>query len=205
MTRLLQDWVTEQAQTRPESLAVVSGATRMNYAELDALSTQLARTLKDAGCQQGDRVALLLPNSPMAIAGLLGIYKADGIYVPLDPWSPVSRLKKILASCENQWLLAASAVTSVVEELYQDECWRRQLRIGWLDHERPAGGAFGVEFTLDDIVSCPAAPIAARNGSNDPAHILFTSGSTGTPKGVVITHANVIHFIEWATTYFAMD
>ena len=50
-----------------------------------------------------------------------------------------------------------------------------------------------------------AAPLATRNGPHDPAHILFTSGSTGTPKGVVITHANVIPFIEWAVKYFGMD
>ena len=65
--------------------------------------------------------------------------------------------------------------------------------------------AFDVEFTLDDVADCPAAPVATRNGPDDPAHILFTSGSTGTPKGVVITHANVMPFIEWAVKYFGMD
>jgi amino acid adenylation domain-containing protein len=195
---------------------VVSDAARLTYAELDALSTQVARLLKEAGCQQGDRVALLMPKSPMAIVGLLGIYKADGIYVPLDPLSPVSRLKKILDSCENRWLLAAGPVTSVLEELLQKGRWRQQPRVGWLDRRAGAPGednssipashgGFDVEFTLDDVLGYSAAPVASRNGSYDPAHILFTSGSTGTPKGVVITHANVIHFIEWATRYFAMD
>jgi len=228
MPRLLQDWVTEQAEKRPSASAVVSGYARLTYAELDALSTQLARLLKEAGCRQGDRVALLMPKSPMAIVGLLGIYKADGIYVPLDPLSPVSRLKKILDSCENRWLLAAGPVTSVLEELLQEERWRQHLRVGWLD--RGAGGVpsaavalgapgapgvddsptpashggFHVDFSLDDVVGYSSAPIAFRNGSHDPAHILFTSGSTGTPKGVVITHSNVIHLIEWATRYFAM-
>ena len=56
-----------------------------------------------------------MPKSPMAIAGLLGIYKADCIYVPLDPSSPASRLKKILESCENRWLLAAGPVTPVLD------------------------------------------------------------------------------------------
>jgi amino acid adenylation domain-containing protein len=44
----------------------------------------------------------------------------------------------------------------------------------------------------------------SQSTPDDPAHILFTSGSTGTPKGVVITHANVVHFIDWAVRYFAM-
>jgi len=204
MPRLLQDWVTEQAEKRPEASAVVSEAGRLTYAELDALSTRVARVLKQGGCRQGDRVALLMPKSPLAIAGLLGIYKADCIYVPLDPASPASRLKKILDSCENRWVLAAGPVTPVLEELLQEERWRQRLSIGWLDTRRPAGG-FAVEFTLADVMLCSAAPLACRNGSQEPAHILFTSGSTGTPKGVVITHANVIRFVEWATRYFALD
>ena len=204
MTRLLQHWVTEQAQQRPASTALVSGATRMTYAELDTLSTQVARVLKESGCRQGDRVALLMSSSPMGIVGLMGIYKADCIYVPLDPSSPVSRLKKILESCDSQWLLAGGPVTSVLEELCQDERWR-QLRVGWLDRARPAADNCAVEFMLDDVAGYSAAPLPTRNTSDDPAHILFTSGSTGTPKGVVLTHANVIHFIEWATTYFGMD
>jgi amino acid adenylation domain-containing protein len=205
MTRLLQHWVTEQADARPASCAIVSGDTRLTYAELDTLSTQVARLLRDGGCQPGDRVALLMPTSPAAIVGLLGIYKAGGIYVPLDAASPVARLKKILESCGSQWLLATGAVTAVVRELLQDERWQRQVRIGWLESAKPVGDSFDVAFTLDDVVHTSTAPLAIRAQSHDPSHILFTSGSTGVPKGVVLTHANVIHFIDWATRYFGMN
>ena len=203
MPRLLQDWVTEQALARPESAAVVSRGARLTYAELDALSNQLARLLRDRGCRPGDRVPLLAPKSPMAIVALLGIYKADAIYVPMDPSSPSPRLKKILESCESRLLLAAGPAAPVLGELLQDERWRRALAVGWLDTGRPPG--VHVDFTLDDLAGCSAAPVAYRNTPGDPAHILFTSGSTGTPKGVVITHANVIHAVEWATRYFGID
>jgi amino acid adenylation domain-containing protein len=204
MPLLLQDWVTRQADRRPEATAVVSEAGRLTYADLEALSTRLARVLREAGCQQGDRVALLMPKSPLAIVGLLGIYKSDCIYVPLDPASPAGRLTKILDSCDNSWLLAAGPATPALDEILREDRWRQRLSIGWLDSQPPAG-SFDVAFTLRDVVGCPDAPLAYHRGSHDPAHILFTSGSTGTPKGVVITHANVIQFVQWATRYFGMD
>ena len=67
-----------------------------------------------------------------------------------------------------------------------------------------AGRNFEVRFSLGDLESYSGAPLDYQNRREDPAHILFTSGSTGTPKGVVITHSNVIHFIEWANRYFGI-
>ncbi len=205
MTRLLQDWVTEQAERRPDATAVVSGATRLTYAELDTRSTQLAGMLAESGCKRFDRVALLMPTSPAALIGLFGIYKAGCIYVPLDPASPSSRLRKILDSCESRLVLAGGPVTPALKELLQDEDRRSRLRLGWLDRAMPAGEDLVAEFTLDDVIAHPAAAPGIRNGSHDPSHILFTSGSTGMPKGVVLSHANVIHFIDWATSFFGMD
>jgi amino acid adenylation domain-containing protein len=63
-------------------------------------------------------------------------------------------------------------------------------------------GTPGEGFTWNDVQSLPASPVESVNNETDPAHILFTSGSTGTPKGVVITHSNVIHFVNWAVKYF---
>ena len=94
---------------------------------------------------------------------------------------------------------------SLLDEIFEDERFRESVSVGWLD-ARPVvrGKNFRVSLTLDDIRGYPPARPDYRNTAQDAAHILFTSGSTGTPKGVVITHSNVIHFVEWATRYFQM-
>ena len=92
MPESLADWVTLQAERRPDAVAVVGDGLALTYAELEVRSNRIARVLEEGGCARGDRVCLLMAKSTHAIAGLLGIYKAGGIYVPLDPSSPPARL-----------------------------------------------------------------------------------------------------------------
>ncbi len=192
----------QQAQRQPEALAVALGDERLTYGQLDALSNRLAWCLIHGGCQPGDRIALLMPKSPVAIAAIIGIYKAGCIYMPLDPAGPAQRLAVMIDSCEPRWILAAGSASDLLEELFQDGRIRRVPRVGWLESGRPQASHFGVEFSSDDLGAISDSPLDISTTRRDPAYILHTSGSTGVPKGVVITHANVIHFVEWAVRYF---
>ena len=205
MVTLLQEFVTRQAAAHPHRVAVVHNGTRLTYGELERRSNQLARQLQTLGCRRGDRVAVLMPKSPIAIISLLAIYKADGIYVPLDPACPAPRLGMILESCENTWLLAAGVDQSHLQLLGLEAGRRPGTRIAWLDPRPLQVDDVDIAFTLGDVERCSGEPLQYANGADDPAHILFTSGSTGAPKGVVITHANVIRFVDWAVRYFDMD
>jgi amino acid adenylation domain-containing protein len=202
MDLLLQQLVTEQAERRLGRVAIVHKQERLTYGELEESSNRLARLLKDAGCRKGDRVCFLIPKTPVAIVAILGILKADCVYVPLDTSSPAPRLEKIIDACEPRFVLAGGTVNSVLDELMAQERRRAAVRIGWMGEGKVEGNNFKTVFSREDLPGYPGAPLEYRNTINDAAHILFTSGSTGAPKGVVITHANVTHFINWAVKYF---
>ncbi len=202
MVSLLQQWLTKQAAQRPEAVALVLKQERVTYGELEADSNRLARLLQAAGCRRGDRVCFLMPKTPAALLSQLAILKADCTYVPLDAGSPAPRLAKIVEACEPRVILAAGPVVKLLDELLAEVQIDVKPQIGWLGDEAPANNQFVVSFARAAAQSYSDAGLSYQNSSADPAHILFTSGSTGVPKGVVITHANVIHYVEWAVSYF---
>ena len=131
MTRLLQGWITEHAERRPSSTALVMHDEHLSYEQIEARTNQLARMLKAIGCLRGDRVALLMGKSPTAIVAILGILKADCIYVPLDPASPVPRLAHMVASAEPRCILAAGPTAALLDALRAAQQSSRSIAIAW--------------------------------------------------------------------------
>jgi amino acid adenylation domain-containing protein len=203
MTDLLQHSVSIEAQRRPDAVALVMQGRMLTYGQLDEITNRLARLLKAAGCRKGDRVCFAIPKSPEAIIAILGILKADCIHVPIDTASPTPRVAKVVRSSEPRYILGAGTTLNLMEDLFSQEEFRDSIGVGWME-AAPDCRNFVPRFVGKDISSYSGEPLLYENGSHDPAHLLFTSGSTGEPKGVVITHANVMHFLQWATRYFGM-
>ncbi|OUS88237.1 non-ribosomal peptide synthetase [Rhodococcus sp. NCIMB 12038] len=86
----------DRAVERPDAVAVTFGDQSLTYAELEARSAGVAASLSEAGVAAGDVVAVVLPQSPDLIATIIGVVRAGGAYLPVDPQYPAERIQYLL-------------------------------------------------------------------------------------------------------------
>ena len=173
----VHDLIQAQANATPDAIAVVAGALRLSYFQLDARANELALRLQSHGIGPGFVVGVCMPRSADFIVAALGILKAGAAYLPLDPADPASRLAMLLGDSQCPLVLTHSSVAELL----------------------PAGSWKTIVFDKNGAM---LGPVSGRLGAvnvtpEDLAYVIFTSGSTGRPKGVQITHANLLHLIRW--------
>jgi len=195
MAYILQQLLTKSAKAYPDKPAVWARGKSITYRELDERSNQLAHFLRQRGIQTGDRVGLFFPKCVESIVSMLGVLKAGGVYVPLDPLAPVDRVGYIIANCGIRILITDREKRAALAPETADalECC--------ILTEGEGNGAGQIAWT--ELAKYPAthAP-AVTLGETDLAYILYTSGSTGRPKGVMLTHQNALTFVEWCAEEF---
>ncbi|MFP2903393.1 AMP-binding protein, partial [Corallococcus sp. 4LFB] len=150
-----------QVRNAPEALAAVFEGTELTYAQLDARANQLAHTLRRRGVGPEVRVALSVERSLDIVIGLLGILKAGGAWVPVDPLLPRERLAFMLEDSAAQVLVTQQGLVDRFPEALRG-------RALCLDTAR---GALAEEST-----DAPTTGVTPAN----MAYLLYTSGSTGT-------------------------
>ena len=162
----------------PDAIAVSIGGQRMSYAELNRRVNQLARFLRNQGVGAGKAVAVCMEPSFDFMVAMLGIFKAGGIHVPLDPTHPPERWKVFLEDVQpvvtlsrSTWRAAADGVLPAV--VYVDELG---AELAALASDNP-----GYAVSADDVT-----------------YVVYTSGTTGKPKGVLVTYGNLAHEVDVA-------
>ena len=167
-----------QVERTPEATALVCGDERLSYRELNERANRLAHHLVQSGVQAEDRVGILLERRATMVISLLGVLKAGGCYVPLDPQYPQERLEFMRSDAGLRLLLTTRPLA--------EACGLEQSQLIYVeDVEGENDENLGVEISEQQL-----------------AYLIYTSGSTGVPKGVAITHDNATTFINWASEVF---
>ncbi|TXS47326.1 AMP-binding protein [Streptomyces sp. OR43] len=198
---------------------------RLTYRETDELSDSVAGHLAARGLERGDRVAIMLQNSPQFVLALLGAWKAGATVVPLNPMYKSAEVGHVLKDAEVTALICADraweaylrdtaagapSVRIAVTACELDLQTSSDERV--LDFERlPAA------HDADDLVAVARQGLAAPAGreltAGDVALISYTSGTSGTPKGAMNSHGNIMvnaerqrtgHPVAEGSAYFAL-
>ncbi|WP_332847130.1 non-ribosomal peptide synthetase [Pseudomonas lactucae] len=175
--------IAEQVRATPDALALVYGDTRLSYAELDARANQLAHWLQGQGVGPDVPVAVSAERSVELVVALLGVIKAGGAYLPLDPEHPRERLQGMLADSGSPLLLTQT-----------------HLLDKW------AGDAGVPVHALESLPLATQLQTAPRVdiGPENLVYCLYTSGSTGKPKAVGNRHAGLLNRLQWMQAEYGL-
>lgn len=175
----------EQVLRNPLTVAVQQGERQLTYAELNQRANQLARYLQRMGVGSETTVGVCMERSLDMFVALLGIMKAGGVYVPLDPGYPVDRLTFMAEDAALKLTLLHDSTADIASPL----------------------AAHSVNLIRDsELISHePESNLPLNNHPEDLVYIIYTSGSTGNPKGVGISHRAACNQLCWATRAFQLS
>jgi len=206
----LIDTLSETVSIKPDFPVLWFKGEPMCAVDLEQLSNSMAAALIARGLKKGDRVALVLPNSPQSFIGLFGIWKAGGIAVPINPLYTENELQFALQECGATVAIVLSSFYNKVKSIQANtnvgyiiatnikEYLPPVLRLMFtLVKEKKEGyritiqpGDSWLSALLDQFSSAPKP--SAEVKPTDPAIFLFSGGTTGTPKCAIGSHQALI-------------
>jgi len=169
----------------PEAPAILFGSEVVTYRELRERVDRFAAALASGSSEPGDRVVMVMENSPLLVAAYLGTIQAGRCAVPVPPTLAGEALERVLHHLEARVAVLAGRSASRLAP--------HGVRAGvetWLEADRDPNGGRAVEAVLAAADPAAGGPVAVEPDSA-LAEILLTSGSTDAPKGVMITHRNI--------------
>ncbi|MFJ4454607.1 amino acid adenylation domain-containing protein [Pseudomonas sp. NPDC089392] len=166
---MVQQRFAAAARRHPERIAVMAAGEQASFAELDARAEAIAGRLAEAGVGPDSLVGVLADRSVGMLASILGVLKAGGAYLPLEPEQPAERLAYMLADSGTRLVLAPGSWQAELPAAVQCLDWAQ------------AGNGQAMRIT-----PAPA----------NLAYVIYTSGTTGQPKGVAISHGALANYVD---------
>lgn len=173
----IHELIDEQAARTPDALAVVSGPDHLTYRELNVRANQLAHLLRRHGVTPNVAVGLSIGRSVDMIVGLLGIVKAGGAYLPLNPEHPPARLARQLGQSQAAILVTNERVVAPLPGF--------------------SGQIVDLERDRALLEAEPPGTPSPSASSGNLVYVIYTSGSTGVPKGVGVSHRSLVNYTQF--------
>ena len=168
----------QRAGAHPDRVAAVCAGRSLTYGQLNARANRLARGLLARGLRREGVVAVVAERNLDWLAAVLGIFKAGGVYLPIEPHFPADRIAAMLARADCGLVLTEPDSTSTLDQALKSLPDAQRLFIEAGYQENHADGNLGIVVAPDQL-----------------AYIYFTSGSTGEPKGAMCEHAGLLNHL----------
>jgi amino acid adenylation domain-containing protein/non-ribosomal peptide synthase protein (TIGR01720 family) len=168
--------IADHARRFPEKIAVWFENTGLSYVRMDQCANQMARYLAKQGVGPESVVGWCVERKSDILVGLLGIMKAGGAFLPMDPDLPADRMAYMIKDAGISIIVTQKHIS---HKIPSDHC-----RLVFLDEDR------------DEIQKQETNPLEIPVRMENLAYIIYTSGSTGVPKGVMIEHRNLANLIS---------
>lgn len=168
----------QRAAAHPDAVAAVHGDRRWTYGELNARANRLGRALLVRGLRREGVVAVVCQRNLDWMAAVLAVFKAGGVYLPVEPHFPADRIATTLSRAGCTLVVTEPGSTTTLDQALGSLPGVRSVLVGESYREDHADGDLGVPVAADQL-----------------AYIYFTSGSTGEPKGVMCEHAGMLNHL----------
>jgi len=187
------------AKTQPNQIAIQSIDASMTYSQLEARSNGIANFLANYIQGQQKKIILFGESSPDFITSIIAILKSGHIFIPIDSYLPIHRVKLLLEETKPDAILTNNIqyknLISIMEEISNRQTI---FLIDNVDQHESCHG-YQYQYILDN------EKLNFERKCEKNAYIFFTSGSTGKPKGVMGRHRSLAHFINWEVNQFNID
>ena len=165
-------------RAHPDAVAAVHGDRQWTYRELNARANRLGRALLARGLRREGVVAVVTERNLDWMAAVLAVFKAGGVYLPIEPHFPADRIATTLSRAGCRLVLTEPGSTATLDQALDSLPGVRALVVDAAYEEGHADGDLGVAVAPDQL-----------------AYIYFTSGSTGEPKGAMCEHAGMLNHL----------